>query len=434
MASSVKLPANVSNSVAVHFVGKDFPRRLEEATAFFAAFGDIARIDTTLGSITGLIFVTYFDVRSAQKVLQHFGHRAEPLEPNEYDFRAICIPTSVFAALPESFGGFQSFGEIAGVTISGEDMIVDFYDIRAAQQASCLVNGSRPKKMTWKKDGATADHPTGSQEPQHIPMPQSLMRAAAGDDNYQGFSGQMPEEHLIREAPSTGPVSQGPGKPFREKVNTQDLCKFDIVPDRIRSGQDSRTTVMVRNIPKACTREMFVQLLEPMGLADRYTFFYMPFDKRRNVHCGFAFINFQTPEDVLHVYERLTGSFWRRACPHHPNHAAVPAVSYGRLQGQEQLMKHFSLSAVMHDSDARKRPVFCQEEQPPFTLKGQQIHGSEEDFTDLDAVVSAVLREGQDFTYGVKPLRASMTGKDEHPGAAAAAGSLAFLMSNASGA
>lgn len=27
----------------------------------------------------------------------------------------------------------------------------------------------------------------------------------------------------------------------------------------------------------------------------RYTFFYMPFDKRRNVHCGFAFINFRPP-------------------------------------------------------------------------------------------------------------------------------------------
>jgi len=435
MASSVKLPANLSNSVAVHFVGKDFPRRLQDSTALFAAFGDIARIDTTLGSITGLIFVTYFDVRCAQKVLQHFGHSAEPLEPNEYDFRAICIPTSIFAALPESFGGFQSFGEIAGVTISGEDMIVDFYDIRAAQQASCLVNGSRPKKMTWKKNGATDDHPApGCQEPQHIPMPQSLARAAG--NSYQGFSGQMPEEHLIREAPSTGPVSQGPGKPFREKVNTQDLCKFDIVPDQIRSGRDSRTTVMVRNIPKACTREMFVEFLEPMGLADRYNFFYMPFDKRRNVHCGFAFINFQTPEDVLHVYERLTGSFWRRACPHHPNHAAIPAVSYGRLQGQEQLMKHFSLSAVMHDSDARKRPVFCQEEQPfsrGCSSGSRQIHGSEEDFTDLDAVVSAVLREGQDFTYGVKPLHVSMAGKDEHPGVASAA-SLAFLLSNSSGA
>lgn len=30
----------------------------------------------------------------------------------------------------------------------------------------------------------------------------------------------------------------------------------------------------------------------------RYTFFYMPFDKRRNVHCGFAFINFRPERGV----------------------------------------------------------------------------------------------------------------------------------------
>mmetsp|Transcript_29061 Transcript_29061/g.52673 ORF Transcript_29061/g.52673 Transcript_29061/m.52673 type:complete len:438 (-) Transcript_29061:68-1381(-) len=437
MASSGRIPADASNSVAVHFLDQEFPRSLEEATEIFGGFGDVARLDTTLGAVTGLVFATYFDVRCALKVLQHFGPRAEPLQPAAYDFRSICIPTSVFAALPESFAGFQSFGEIAGVSVSGEDMIVDFYDIRAAQQASCLVHGSRPKKMLWPKDGSMPDTAASMapQEPQHIPMPQSLISVA---EKPQGQP-QVPEERQLRKTPaSTGPVSQGPGKPFREKVNTQDLCKFDIIPEKIRSGRDSRTTVMVRNIPKACTREAFVELLAPLGLGERYTFFYMPFDKRRNIHCGFAFINFQTPEDVLHLYERLTVSFWRRACTNHPHHAAVPAVSYGRLQGQEQLMKHFSLSAVMHDTDARKRPVFCQEEQqtyaPQANLRSRQKDfGNEEDFADLESVVTSVLQDSQDFSFGIKPYYTSTSGgKDEDPASAAA--SLAFLMSHGSGA
>ncbi|CAJ1417673.1 unnamed protein product, partial [Effrenium voratum] len=91
-----------------------------------------------------------------------------------------------------------------------------------------------------------------------------------------------------------------------------------------------------------------------------YTFFYMPFDKRRNIHCGFAFINFRAPSDVLVLCERMTPSFWRAYLNRgHLTAATMPAVSYARLQGQDQLTKHFSLSAVMRDSDARKRPVFC---------------------------------------------------------------------------
>jgi RNA recognition motif-containing protein len=110
---------------------------------------------------------------------------------------------------------------------------------------------------------------------------------------------------------------------------------------------------MVRNIPKACTRERFVELLAQFGLGESYTFFYMPYDKNRNIHCGFAFVNFRIPIDVLRLYEGLQTANLRTN-----SNTAPPAVSYARLQGQEQLMQHFSLSAVMYDSDARKRPVF----------------------------------------------------------------------------
>jgi len=142
-------------------------------------------------------------------------------------------------------------------------------------------------------------------------------------------------------------------------VDTKDLSKFDIVPEKVSSGEDARTTVMVRNIPKNCSREGFVELLTLCG-CDNYSFFYMPFDKRRAVHCGFAFVDFASPRDVLTLHQCMQSSpVWRQALggsgggPH-----TAPALSYARLQGQDQLMKHFSLSAVMHDSDARKRPVF----------------------------------------------------------------------------
>mmetsp|Transcript_49906 Transcript_49906/g.117436 ORF Transcript_49906/g.117436 Transcript_49906/m.117436 type:complete len:445 (-) Transcript_49906:94-1428(-) len=371
MARSVSL-SDASNTVAVHFQ-TDCPRNLDEATALFSRFGDIARLDTTLGAVTGLVFVTFFDVRVAQKVLQHFGALAEPFQPAAYDFRAVSIAPHVIADLPDQFGQLHSFGEIAGVSLCGEEIVVEFYDMRAAQQVTFFVPASRPRRQVTQ----TAGQGQGQALVQNgqIPVPRSPLAtdwvqetlSASKAFSLQGaVPGSSPLTGKESEPPTTppsksGPKWQGPGKPVREKVRMEDLLKFDIVPEKIQSGEDTRTTVMVRNIPKACTREAFVELLNPCGLSDRYTFFYMPFDKRRNMHCGFAFINFRTPSDVLVLWQRMTPSFWRAYLKRgHVSASTLPAVSYARLQGQEQLTKHFSLSAVMRDSDARKRPVFCQ--------------------------------------------------------------------------
>mmetsp|Transcript_151366 Transcript_151366/g.384744 ORF Transcript_151366/g.384744 Transcript_151366/m.384744 type:complete len:503 (+) Transcript_151366:129-1637(+) len=409
--------ATASSTVCVQLPPDQCPGSLQQATALFSRFGDIARVDMTLGSTTGRSLVTFFDIRSAEKLISELKGHAEMFPPAAHDFRAISIASSVFAELPPTFMGFQTFGEIAGVSISGEDMVVEFYDMRAAQQATQKVPGCRarrPQAASAELDTAASAVAAATAtaqacaEAKGLPSPEllqslteSLSRieselgatAAAlhgpgvGSQDFNSFAmkgydarglhmsqlttlanGFAPACAMPYRATGTalaagatlstpaakgGPVSAGPGKPVREKVDSKDLTKFDIIPEKVRSGADTRTTVMVRNIPKACTREHFVEILANFGLNDSYTFFYMPFDKRRNVHCGFAFVNFQTPEDILTLHEGLQHSLMRLC-----SNSTPPALSYARLQGQEQLMKHFSLSAVMHDSDARKRPVF----------------------------------------------------------------------------
>lgn len=442
MALSTLLPANAPNSVAVHFQAGEYPRNLEETTALFSKFGDVARLDTTLGPVTGLVFVTFFDVRCALKVLSDFKGRAEPFPPAAHDFRAVSILTSVLSTLPASFTGFQSFGEIAGVSVQGENMVVEFYDIRAAQQVTYSLPASRPRRSLPSTPPDHSSPPELLRHPATEPFKETRhehvqLKAKSNDlsQSLAGFKGMLPEfqpsfsEALPnhRRAGTNGHAAQG--KPVREKVRTQDLLKFDIVPEKIRAGEDPRTTVMVRNIPKACTREAFVQLLVPCGLEDRYTFFYMPFDKRRNIHCGFAFINFRTPMDVLTLFEKMTSTLWRCLAPSQNARAEKPAVSYARLQGQDQLMKHFSLSAVMHDSDARKRPMFCEEEQQQFDIEEKL-----EELMNDDAVRDAVLKAAEQPRYvsighGMKDIE-NPWAEDGHY----ASDSLAFLMSHHSGA
>ncbi|CAE8678598.1 unnamed protein product, partial [Polarella glacialis] len=201
------------------------------------------------------------------------------------------------------------------------DMVVEFYDIRAAQQVTFAVPGSRPRRPGQPADPArptvvagfasatptaVAGYTSASSEALHHCPPQVVHQGRQAPMTQQGmdaFAKSLAEKSdLLTMLPGQGqgvasqgmasstpekkgPTSAGPGKPLREKVRSQDLSKFDICADKIKFGQDSRTTVMVRNIPKVCSREAFVDFLVPCGLEDRYTFFYMPFDKRRNIHC-----------------------------------------------------------------------------------------------------------------------------------------------------
>mmetsp|Transcript_119640 Transcript_119640/g.333907 ORF Transcript_119640/g.333907 Transcript_119640/m.333907 type:complete len:464 (+) Transcript_119640:73-1464(+) len=404
-----------SSSVCVHFPPEQAPRTLDRAAALFEAFGDIARIEMTLTAVTGCILVTFFDVRCAEKVVAEFQGGAELFREAAHDFRAVSIAASIFAEMPPTMGGFHTFGEIAGVSICGEDMVVEFYDMRAAQQVISAVPGSRPRPsppLPGFEDPAPAAVGGGSAT-QAVSLleylkewqaPDAISAAAA----FEAAARQWPEQPPVppaaaavptpaprrkrqKEPKPAGPVSpatanagsapigaapeqpalkQNNGRPVREKVNSKDLTKFDIVPDNISSGKDQRTTVMVRNIPKVCTRDDFAQLLANCGLADRYDFFYMPFDKRRNDHCGFAFVNFKTSHDVLQLWRHFQLPAFCGFSDGKGEGCSSLAVNYARLQGQEQLIKHFSVSAVMFDPDERMRPQFAHEVESKILATG----------------------------------------------------------------
>jgi hypothetical protein len=118
------------------------------------------------------------------------------------------------------------------------------------------------------------------------------------------------DSQSTQQTPAARPAAAG--KPVREKINGKDFQHFEIDPAKIESGEDTRTTVMLRNMPKSCSREDFQQLLEKCGLQDRITFLYMPFDKRRNGHCGFAFVNFTSAQDVLTMISSMPGECLRQ--------------------------------------------------------------------------------------------------------------------------
>lgn len=160
-------------------------------------------------------------------------------------------------------------------------------------------------------------------------------------------------------------AEKGSNRPVRTKVTAKEFQKYDIDPEKIQRNEDPRTTVMVRNLTGQNARKDFLMFLEKCGLQEKYTFFYMPCKEHRNVPAGFAFLNFVAPADIHKLYVMVKSGFWREFISDPQSKA--PAMSYARFQGHEELVKHFTSSAVLHEQDPDKRPIFRVEAQAAKT-------------------------------------------------------------------
>eukprot|EP00931_Biecheleriopsis_adriatica_P029619 TRINITY_DN1755_c0_g1_i2.p1 TRINITY_DN1755_c0_g1~~TRINITY_DN1755_c0_g1_i2.p1 ORF type:complete len:395 (+),score=75.48 TRINITY_DN1755_c0_g1_i2:119-1303(+) len=149
------------------------------------------------------------------------------------------------------------------------------------------------------------------------------------------------------------PAEMSPAGAWNRKQNsrplrTSEFMKFDVDLEKVKMGIDTRTSVMLRSIPRADTKETIMDFLEQCGLASNYTFFYMPFDRQKRAqHLGMAFVDFKSPEHIL----TLCGAI--------RSHRKRLRVSYSRVQGHEELLQHFASSAVMNHRIMSNRPVFC---------------------------------------------------------------------------
>mmetsp|Transcript_25731 Transcript_25731/g.65471 ORF Transcript_25731/g.65471 Transcript_25731/m.65471 type:complete len:576 (+) Transcript_25731:111-1838(+) len=407
--------SSLSNTVSISDPGEWL--KLDENTVEeLSEFGDVARVDISLGAVLRCVLVTYFDVRCAQQLLLHFGSRAESFPPAVHDCRIVSVDMNAFAQ-KALMGGFSQFGEVANVSMFRGETIVEFYDMRSAQFLLATAGGSA---QPWTPDASAAaataaamglhnlsfgDSPmlpalagslgaamaahsgpglgavvTGTSPggvsplpagplsrppaPQRVPMSTASVspaeRPAPLPKAAMTRAAAPVEEPLSPASPTAAADSDKPkaqsNRPVRTKVTTKDFSKYDIDPEKIQMGEDKRTTVMVRNLTGPRARKEFLQFLERCGLADRYTFFYMPCKEHRNVPAGFAFLNLVSAHDVHKLFVMVKSGFWREFLS--DPQCKAPAMSYARFQGHEELSKHFSSSAVLHEQDPEKRPIF----------------------------------------------------------------------------
>jgi hypothetical protein len=92
-------------------------------------------------------------------------------------------------------------------------------------------------------------------------------------------------------------------KNYYTDLNTQPPEEgMEINLEKIKSGEDLRTSICIRNIPNKY--KQFEMLQEIKKNHDgRYDFFYIPIDYQTNASVGYCFLNMVHPLFILDFYK-----------------------------------------------------------------------------------------------------------------------------------
>ncbi|EIN12041.1 RNA recognition motif 2, partial [Punctularia strigosozonata HHB-11173 SS5] len=109
---------------------------------------------------------------------------------------------------------------------------------------------------------------------------------------------------------------------------------------------DTRTTVMIKNIPNKMTDQDLLSYIEDV-CPRRIDFLYLRMDFQNGCNVGYAFVNFITVQDLLQFAKARLGIKWNMYSSEKVLH-----MSYANYQGKEALIEKFRNSCIMDEREA----------------------------------------------------------------------------------
>uniref|UniRef100_A0A0D9ZT20 RRM domain-containing protein n=1 Tax=Oryza glumipatula TaxID=40148 RepID=A0A0D9ZT20_9ORYZ len=168
-------------------------------------------------------------------------------------------------------------------------------------------------------------------------------------------------------------------------AQSENKRQFELDIDRIAKGEDSRTTLMIKNIPNKYNCKLLLAVIDE-NHRGTYDFIYLPIDFKVyffflsvkdcnceynfrtdfcNVHfsqnkcnVGYAFINMTDPQHIIPFYKTFNGKKWEKF-----NSEKVASLAYARIQGRSALITHFQNSSLMNE-DKWCRPMLFHKDGP----------------------------------------------------------------------
>nr|XP_029116644.1 protein MEI2-like 4 isoform X13 [Elaeis guineensis] len=133
--------------------------------------------------------------------------------------------------------------------------------------------------------------------------------------------------------------------------------QFELDIDRIMRSEDSRTTLMIKNIPNKYTSKMLLSTIDEHHQGT-YDFIYLPIDFKNKCNVGYAFINMTSAQHIIPFFQTFNGKKWEKF-----NSEKVASLAYARIQGRAALIAHFQNSSLMNE-DKRCRPILFHSDGP----------------------------------------------------------------------
>ncbi|KAH3744532.1 RNA recognition motif 2 [Pelomyxa schiedti] len=138
--------------------------------------------------------------------------------------------------------------------------------------------------------------------------------------------------------------------------------RFAIHIDDEEHTNDSRTTLMIKNIPNKYSQRMLLDEIDA-GHAGSYDFFYLPIDFKNKCNVGYAFINMISTDRIPAFYWDFNNKRWSRF-----NSEKICEITYARIQGLVQLVDHFKSSSLLAEEEKVRPVMLLNNELQPFPV------------------------------------------------------------------
>ncbi|KAL2343124.1 hypothetical protein Fmac_004409 [Flemingia macrophylla] len=288
---------------------------------------------------------------------------------------------------------FQAFGSIKEIRYasSKEVTLVEFFDIRDAAKALKHMNGKHVhgKQVIVEFSDGTSTISISKLWPGIVPRTgsQCFSEVSHHSNVYDGSNIQVPRASLNSgERNRVQKQSKHYGRV--KEANKKDEIRFLIKEDATGESScvDSRTTVMIKNIPNKYSQKLLLNMLdshcihcnEKIGdgnnqILSSYDFVYLPIDFKNRCNVGYGFVNMTSPEATLRLYKALHLQPWelfhsRKICE----------LTYARVQGLEALKEHFKNSKFPYEMEQYLPVVFLpprdgKQMTEPFPMVAQKL-------------------------------------------------------------
>ncbi|KAJ3547205.1 hypothetical protein NMY22_g1742 [Coprinellus aureogranulatus] len=131
-------------------------------------------------------------------------------------------------------------------------------------------------------------------------------------------------------------------------------AKNQLAIPKIESGQDTRTTVMIKNIPnKMSDRDLIAYINKVCPRRIDFLYLRMDFQNGKWCNVGYAFVNFIETQDLLKFAKARLGEKWNMF-----SSEKVLQMSYANYQGKEALVEKFKNSCIMDERESWRPKIF----------------------------------------------------------------------------